>query len=249
MIDTPWELDASESVEHLPGSGFSISFKGNQEGRRHSLRFAYSTHDDHIIPSEIKPARLRLERMRPHLDYRVTLPAAPTPSSKGSRIIKEVAFVEGDKLGERKKSPHSGAGMIRPLLGAAAAVALVFLIRSTFNERAAQASTAIKEKKIAEVDQPGGSQSRGRTPPRSVCFPPTRSTYYPKSRSAPRGRAVQTGEIGETREPADSEQSKTEDSEENFDELKFEIGDGEATPEEKASSKKNATSGDWKLGG
>ncbi|MGI9241824.1 MAG: transglutaminase-like domain-containing protein, partial [Verrucomicrobiales bacterium] len=265
VIDTPWQLDPSESEERLPGSGFSISFKGKREGLRHSLRFAYSTHDDHLAAADFSSAQARLKKLRPHLNYKVSLPPLPAqpanPSAKGSRIVQSEKTVTV-QINERKKAPVTGPAIIRPLIGAAVAIALVLIVRATFNGKAAEQSTAIKEKKIAEIS----SQALAEPAPVAIKELPLdfRDLYEdrpllkgPDSLGLETLKESKTGDsktgdskTGESETvESESEASETVDSESEepdsvFDAVEFDTG---ADSEVKASEKKNPTRSDWSI--
>ena len=230
VIDTPWSAATREPVEHLPGAGFSFTFKGEAQARRHTLRFAYGSDTDHLLPAEFASARQRLEKIRSHLDYHIELPLPAKPienkviSSKGPRLVKKVEGVENaasNKLGERKNAPNSSIHLIRPLIATAAVIALVLIVKASFKERAQETSAAIKEKKLATL----AAQPKPEPEPEAkkiVELPDDPLDLFPKIQPLP--------------------------GPDKLDDLEFGIDTGAGTSEEKASDKKNATSGDWKVG-
>jgi hypothetical protein len=226
VIDTPWQAGASESAERSTGTAFTFSYKHSASDQRHTLRYAFSTLDDHIIPVDFDSVRMRIDALRPHLDYRFAPPlntgARREKSAKGARIIKQET---DDSSVRKRKSDPTGAGIgtfMIPIVGVIAAIGLVLGVKASFQGKAVEASTKIINQNIEERENTEAwLKSESDTQISKYTIPDDPRELLP---------------------PIPPIQSSSE-----LDQLEFGIGSGEAREEEKASQKKNATSGDWKL--
>lgn len=219
VIDTPWEVEDGETSDRLPGTAFAFSFKGTTKGRRHTLRYAYNSLDDHIVPVDFASARLRLDSIRPLVRYIFEPPSPdgrrPKNSAKGKRIVTEKP---SSATRERKSNPHTSGSILKPIIGLAGAACLFYLVKSNFQSKASANREAILVEQLAKKAAEPPPEKKPATG-----IPDNPLAYLPPLAPLP--------------------------GPEKLDELdvKFDIGDGTPRPEEKASEKKNVTSDEYKL--
>lgn len=255
VIDTPWTVEPHESSERLPGTGFAFSFKGKAQGKRHTLRYAFNTLDDHLIPVDFDSARLRIDTMRPQLDYRFELPsadlAAPrSKSAKGTRIIKPES--SDSSVSKRKSGPNSGPGLLIPILGAIAALVLVLLVKSSFQKKAQAKSEPIRASQIAEqkADE-AKAEARAKAQAEAEAaakpaIPDDPLTFLPPPPPLPGpdnfdDLDLSVGDLSKDTKTADEKKN------EGVGNLEFGISKDGPAEKNKASGKEHATSRDWKL--
>ena len=241
VIDTPWEAAPYEASERHPGTGFTFSSKGDTQGKRHTLRYAYNTLDDHLIPVDLDSAQLRIENLRPHLNYRFELPpaaqsASVAKSGKGTRIIKP--DTSESRLRKRKSKPKDGPGLWIPALGCAAAIALVLLVKGSFSRSAQAKSETIRAPQIA-------AQEEREAEIEAPAIPDDPLTYF--APPAPLSSSNEFDNLDLSVGDLNKEMKTASEKESGDGAVKFDLGGAASGGERKASAEKNATSGDWKL--